>query len=142
MVAGEPAVSNQPDEDPRAAGVPQGHPPLQSFLGVPISRRGRLVGVANQPGGYNSELVEFIQLLLETSLHIIEAYRNNTRRQRTEEEQTRLGAQLRQSQKLETIGTLTGGIARDFNNLLTIICGYADMAIDDLSEGSQSRWPT
>jgi signal transduction histidine kinase len=43
------------------------------------------------------------------------------------EEQKRLEAQLRQAQKLESVGTLAAGVAHDFNNILNIIKGYASM---------------
>jgi len=96
---GNPVISNDPANDPRRGGLPEGHPPLSSFLGLPFRSDGEVIGVAgiaNRPGGYTQELVDFLQPYLATCANIIEAYRNENRRKAAEAELVLAYAQLEQ----------------------------------------------
>ncbi|MCX6538497.1 MAG: PAS domain S-box protein [Acidobacteria bacterium] len=52
-----------------------------------------------------------------------------TEHKRAEEEKAKLENQLQQSQKMESVGRLAGGVAHDFNNMLGVILGHAELAI-------------
>ena len=89
MTTGEPVIADDPACDRRGGGLPEGHPPLDAFLGLPLLIGGKLVGVvgmANRPGGYQEELVRFLKPLTITSANILAAHKAERQRKFSEEQ--------------------------------------------------------
>jgi len=80
--------------------------------------------------------------ILSTTGEIVAAYLiliDITERKLAEAEQARLQALLTQAQKMESVGRLAGGVAHDFNNMLGVIIGNADIALSQLGPQHPAR---
>ena len=62
--------------------------------------------------------------------------RDLTERKRLERNRLELEGQLHQAQKMESIGRLAGGVAHDYNNMLSVILGYAELSLAQAAPGS------
>src|SRR5207245_10565865 len=89
QTSGRPLIANEASALPRRGDLPAGHPSLRSFLGLPLFKGERLVGIvglANRPGGYDETLVAYLEPFLNTCAGIIDAYHSEQRLQQAEAE--------------------------------------------------------
>jgi signal transduction histidine kinase len=141
-----PVLSNAPASDPRRGGLPKGHPPLKAFMGLPLVRGDKLVGmvgVANRPGGYNEVLVERLQPFTTTCAVLIEAYRNNQRRRHAEAMLRRMNVELedhvsQRTSELQTsikeLESFSYSVSHDLRSPLRGINGFARLLLQDFGD--------
>lgn len=121
--------------NPLKKGVPRGHVKLERFLTVPIFREDTIVGVvgvANKASDYDEDDVVQVQVLMSSVWKEVE-------RKKSEEAREKLEVQFRQSQKMEAVGRLAGGVAHDFNNILQSMIGYGELLVETLSGQGQGE---
>ena len=134
-LSGNIVISNDPDNDPRSTGIPDGHPNVSSFLGLPVYRGAQLIGViglANNPIGYNDELITYLQPILATCASIIEAYKNYQQRLCSDSALQNSEAHIRAIVETAPDGIMTideHGSIEMMNPRLTEIFGYTEQEI-------------
>jgi PAS domain S-box-containing protein len=70
---------------------------------------------------------------MDGEAHILFVMQDITDRRRLEEDHRKLEQQLYQSQKMDAIGQLAGGVAHDFNNMLSVILGNTELALEGVA---------
>jgi PAS domain S-box-containing protein len=99
MVTGEVLIANDPATHDAAGGLPEGHPPLNAFLGLPLHINDEMVGMiglSNREGGYDERLVSSLEPILTASGYLIASVRERRERVAAQTEATR-GELLRHS---------------------------------------------
>lgn len=83
--------------------------------------------------------IRFVRMIFETHfdeagkpLRRLGTFQDVTESKNAEEERIKLETQLQQAQKMESIGRLAGGVAHDFNNMLSVILGSVELALEDV----------
>ena len=116
LTLGDPAVRNRLRADHQLA--------LAGKVALRDQRhaQGRL-GAAGRGAGYADDVPR-------PAARAVRGVRDITARVAAEHRRVELERQLRQAQKMEAIGQLTSGLAHDFNNILTSVLGYIDLAQD------------
>jgi signal transduction histidine kinase len=120
-------------------GGSENSPPLRGWLSVPLfGQDGSVLGRIRLSDRDAGDFTEDDEAILVQIANVTSAAIENIRMAARERESA---VQLRQAQKMESLGQLTGGVAHDFNNLLTVILGNADLLVEEL-DGTTPRQRT
>ncbi len=157
--ARRPIVVNDIEADPdwhRRARIPAG---IRFYAGVPLATKaGHVIGTMfledHRPRTFSDHQLAALEALARQVMQQLELRRDRTaeleravmslraevrERQSVEEALRRSQEQLVQSQKLQAVGQLAGGIAHEFNNILTVIFGYLSVLEVDFDKEDPRR---
>ncbi len=129
--------------DPRGQGFPPNHPPMKSFLGVPIVSKGKVFGnlyLTEKRGAeeFSKEDESLAMTLAAQAAVAIENASLYEELQRSYEELKRSQALLLRQEKLASLGRLAAGLAHELNNPLNTIAGFVE-ALERRAEAETLR---
>ncbi|MGP0565778.1 MULTISPECIES: ATP-binding protein [unclassified Nitrospina] len=132
FTTGNPVVSNDPANDPRGGGLPKGHPPLNAFVGLPVSHGGKVLGMlclANCKDGYKEDLVEWFQPLLNVCGQVLLGLRNSRKDEEVERCMERKASYIHLLKSVTRIAAQSDSFESGLRAYLREICVTLDCAL-------------
>ena len=128
VAAAAPVIANDPAAHPSFRGLPPGHPPLDAFMGVPLFQGDTVVGclgLANRPGGYDEEILHFIEPLTTACAQFIAGYR--VERERRQAVEALLASKLEAERANTAKSMFLAMMSHEIRTPITSVLGMADL---------------
>ncbi len=130
MTGKEMVIANDPKNDDRAGGLPNGHPPMKCFWGVPIMMGENIIGMfglANKPGGYEASDLNKLGAYLDSCSTVLMAFRENEQRIQVEQKLKTANESLKLSNReLSGFASITSHDLKTPIRKIANFCVYID----------------
>ncbi|WP_295719501.1 GAF domain-containing protein [uncultured Halovibrio sp.] len=125
---GETIISSAPMQDKRGAGLPEGHPPLYSYMGVPIRHNGEVIGmfaIANGAHDYDDAVLEWLEPFTATCALLINLSRHFEERDRFTRELAQARDQAEKASRAKS--HFLSAMSHELRTPLNSILGFAQL---------------